>query len=119
MTHNRRLSRLWKGRFWRTLACQVFVRASLWSVLSRDARHPVATHLRRQLDRGRRLPVLQTSLAYGFILLVVVAYLYVSIDHAIVWLLPFLLMLFSSFLLRHLDRADRTVDVAAIGVGCA
>ena len=97
VTRNRINSGLRMRRFRLLLARRVFVRASLWSVLSRDARHPVATHLRRQLDRGRRLPVLQTSLAYGFILLIVVAYLYNAIDHAIVWLLPFLLMLFSTF----------------------
>lgn len=72
------------------------IRASLWRDLSRDASHPVATHLRRQISGARHWPVLWLSLAFGFVLLVFLAYFYVVLDHMIVWLLPVWLMLFSA-----------------------
>ncbi len=72
------------------------IRASLWRNLSRDASHPVASHLRRQMSRARYLPVLRLSLAFGFVLLILLAYSYAVIDHLIVWLLPVWLMLFSA-----------------------
>ena len=96
-TANRRHFNIGIGDVWRTFAWLALTRFSLWSALSRDARHPVATHLRRQTGRVRQLPLLQLSLAYGFILLIFFAYLYIVIDHVIVWLLPFWLMLFSTF----------------------
>ena len=71
------------------------IRAALWRDLSRDASHPVATHLRRQMNRSRYLPVLRSSVAFGLVLLILVAYSYALIDHVIVWLLPVWLMLFS------------------------
>ena len=72
------------------------IRASLWRDLSRDASHPVATHLRRQLNRARYLPVLRLSLALGIVLLILLTYSYTHIDHLVVWLLPVWLMLFSA-----------------------
>ena len=72
------------------------VRASLWRNLSRDASHPVATHLRRQMKRARYLPVLRLSLAFGSVLVILLTYSYAVIDHVIVWLLPAWLMLFSA-----------------------
>ena len=71
------------------------IRASLWRDLSRDASHPVAAHLRRQMMGARYLPVLRLSVAFGLVLLILVAYSYALIDHVIVWLLPVWLMLFS------------------------
>lgn len=75
---------------------QLHVRTSLWQTLRRDARHPVARHLQRQLRQGRRLPVLPFSLACAFPLLVLVAYTYHAISDAIGWALPLFLMLFST-----------------------
>ena len=72
------------------------VRAFLWRDLRRDASHPVASHLRRQLSRARHLPPLRLSLVVGFLLLVFLAYVYVALAHMIVWLLPVWLMLFSA-----------------------
>ena len=72
------------------------IRASLWRDLSRDASHPVATHLRRQMNRARYLPVLRLSLVFGLVLMILLAYGYAVIDHIIVWLLPVWLMMFSA-----------------------
>jgi len=89
---NRRFDDLWRAVLWLALT-----RLSLWGSLSRDARHPVATHLRRQVGRARQLPLLKLSLAYGMLLLIFGAYVYVHVEHVIMWLLPFWLMLFSTF----------------------
>ncbi len=89
---NRRIDNLWRVVLWLALT-----RLSLWGALSRDARHPVATHLRRQVGRARQLPLLKLSLAYGMLLLVFVGYVYVHVEHVIMWLLPLWLMLFSTF----------------------
>ncbi len=48
------------------------------------------------MSRARYLPLLRLSLAFGFLLLVFLAYFYLVIDHLIVWLLPVWLMLFSA-----------------------
>ena len=72
------------------------VRAWLWRTLRRDARHPVARRLRRQLKQGRRLPVLPFSLACALPLLVLAGYTYSAVDEAIGWALPLLLMLYSA-----------------------
>ena len=74
----------------------MWIRASLWRDLSRDASHPVANQLRRQMSRATYLPVLRLSLAFGSVLLVFLAYFYIIIGHLIVWLLPVWLMLFSA-----------------------
>lgn len=47
------------------------------------------------MNRSRYLPVLRSSVAFGLVLLILVAYSYALIDHVIVWLLPVWLMLFS------------------------
>ena len=75
----------------------VFVRAPLWQLLRRDARHPVARHLSRQLKQGRRLKVLPVSTAFALLLLFVIAFTFNAIDHVIIWTLPLWLMLFSAF----------------------
>ena len=74
---------------------QLFIRSSLWQTLRRDARHPVARHLSRQLKRGRRLQLLPFSLACAFPLLLLVAYTYHAVDESIGWILPLFLMLYS------------------------
>jgi len=48
------------------------------------------------MSHARYLPVLRLSLAFGFLLLVFLAYFYVLIDHLIILLLPVWLMLFSA-----------------------
>ncbi len=75
----------------------VFIRASLWQTLSRDARHPVARRLRRQLKQGRRLKVLPVSMAFALLLLFIIAFTFNAIDDVIIWTLPLWLMLFSAF----------------------
>lgn len=84
------------GSCLRLLLWHFRVRASLWRELSRDASHPVATHLRRQLSGARHVSALRLSLAIGFALLVFLAYFYVLLDHLILWLFPIWLMLFSA-----------------------
>lgn len=56
----------------------------------------MAAHLRRQMNRGRYLPVLWLSVAFGLVLLILLAYSYAVINHLTVWLLPVWLMLFSA-----------------------
>ena len=75
---------------------QLFVRSSLWQTLRRDARHPVARHLSRQLKQRRRLAILPFSLVCALPLLVLAAYTYHALSEAIGWALPLLLMLFST-----------------------
>lgn len=84
------------GSYLRVFHRHMLIRASLWRELSRDASHPVATHLRRQMNGARPWPVLRLSLVSGFVLLVSLAYFYAVFDHMIVWLLPVWLMLFSA-----------------------
>ncbi len=72
------------------------LRLALWQSLRRDARHPVARHLARQLKRGWRLPILPFSLACALPLLVLAAYAYNAIAEAMGWALPLFLMLFST-----------------------
>lgn len=84
------------GSYLRIFHRHLRIRASLWGDLRRDASHPVATHLRRQMNRTRLWPVLRLSLVFGFVLLVFLAYVYAVLDHMIVWLLPVWLMLFSA-----------------------
>ena len=81
----------------RDLIEAVFVRASLWSTLRRDARHPVARHLARHLNRDRRLSLLPLSLIFALALMLAFAYAYTVIADAVVWTLPLWLMLFSTF----------------------
>lgn len=81
----------------RDLIEAVFVRASLWSTLRRDARHPVARHLARHLKRDRRLSLLPLSLVFALALMLAFAYAYTVIADAVVWTLPLWLMLFSTF----------------------
>ena len=78
------------------LSDQLFVRSSLWQTLRRDARHPVARHLQRQLKAGWRLPILPFSLVCAVPLLVLVTYTYHAVKEAIGWALPLYLMLFST-----------------------
>ena len=84
------------GSRWRRLLWHLRVRALLWRELRRDASHPVATRLRRQLSRERKLPVLRLSLALGAAQLIALAYVYTAISQVILWLLPLWLMLFSA-----------------------
>ncbi|MCY3914495.1 MAG: hypothetical protein OXG49_00650 [Chloroflexi bacterium] len=96
------MTRIWNlrlsifGSYLRIFRWRLRIRASLWRDLSRDASHPVATHLRRQMNRGRYLPVLRLSLALGIVLLILLTYSYAHIEHLVVWLLPVWLMLFSA-----------------------
>ena len=64
--------------------------------MRRDARHPVARHLKRQLQPGRRLPVLPFSLACALPILVLAGYAFNAVDEALGWALPLLLMLYSA-----------------------
>ena len=75
---------------------QLFVRAALWQTLRREARHPVARHLSRQLHQGRRLPILPFSLVSVIPLMILAAYTYHALGEAIGWALPLFLMLFST-----------------------
>ena len=75
---------------------RLFVRTALWRTLRRDARHPVARHLSRQLKHGRRLPLLPISLLCVIPLLALVAYSHHALSEAVGWALPLILMLFSS-----------------------
>lgn len=72
------------------------VRPSLWRELSRDASHPVASHLRRQTSGARYLPALRISLAVGFALVIFLAYFYAVLSHLFIWFIPVWLMLFSA-----------------------
>ena len=80
----------------RAFAWHLRIRALLWRELSRDASHPVAARLRRQLRGARQLPLVRFSLAFGALQLFALAYVYTAIGHRIVWLLPVWLMLFSA-----------------------
>lgn len=80
----------------RSLGERVFVRAALWRNLRRDARHPVAGHMRRQLKPGRRIQLLPLCLAFSLILFFAIANVYLLIDSAVVWTLPLWLMAFST-----------------------
>ena len=82
--------------FWRAVHWHLRIRSWLWRELSRDASHPLATHLRRQLSRGSQLPTLRLSLAVGAVLLIALAYAYALAEHLILWLLPVWLMLYSA-----------------------
>ncbi len=73
----------------------VFARAGLWRNLRRDARHPVARHMRRHLKPQRRLRVVPLSLACLILLFFASANLHLAIDDAILWTLPLWLMAFS------------------------
>lgn len=84
-------------RPWRTGCQLLFVRYALWEYLQRDARHPLARHLVRQLRQGRLLPVLPSSLAFFCLLLLAVAYTYLLVGDGIIWTLPLWLMLFSTW----------------------
>ena len=75
---------------------QFLVRAWLWRTMRRDARHPLARQLRRQLKQGRRLPILPFSLACALPLAVFAVYTFNVVDEAIGWALPPLLMLYSA-----------------------
>ena len=48
------------------------------------------------MNRSRYLPVIRLSVAFGLVLLIILAYSYTHIDHLVVWLLPVWLMLFSA-----------------------
>ncbi|MCY3834142.1 MAG: hypothetical protein OXG85_14100 [Chloroflexi bacterium] len=85
------------GSVWRMLVGPLLTRHLLWRVLSRDARHPVAAQIRRQLSRAGHLPVLKLSLAFGSILVLAAFYIHSKIGHASIWLLPVWLMIFSTF----------------------
>ena len=74
---------------------KLFARASLWQVLRRDARHPIASHFSRQLKPGRRVRLLPLSIAYALLLFFVFINAYSLIGDAIIWTLPLWLMLFS------------------------
>lgn len=74
---------------------KVFIGASLWRSLRRDARHPIAAHFRRQLKPGRSVKLLPLSLAYALLLLFAFAQTFNMVDAAIMWTLPLWLMLFS------------------------
>lgn len=97
VTRNKRIAGSPLASYWRRLCWYSSARASLWRALSRDASHPVASHLRKQMSRVRYLPILRLSFAFGFALLALMAYVYVRIDHAFIWTLPVWLMLFSTF----------------------
>ena len=81
---------------WRWFTWHIGARSALWRTLSRDASHPVASRLRRQLSRARYLPVLRVSAVSGAVLLILMAYAYAYIDHDFIWTLPIWLMLFSA-----------------------
>ncbi len=81
---------------WRWFSQHIRARSALWRDLSRDASHPVASRLRRQLSRARYLPVLRVTAVFGAVLLILMAYAYAYIDHDFVWTLPIWLMLFSA-----------------------
>ena len=85
------------GILWRIIARRLLARHSLWRDLSRDARHPVAAQIRRQLNRRGQLPVVKLSLAFGSILVVAALYFYNRFSHVNIWLLPVWLMIFSTF----------------------
>lgn len=69
---------------------------ALWRALTRDARHPIAAHFKRQLDQGRRIKVLPVSIGCGLLLLFAFANMYGSMRQAILWTIPLWLMLFSA-----------------------
>lgn len=75
---------------------QLLVRRALWQTLRRDARHPVARHVSRQLKQARRLSILPFSLACAAPLLLLATYTYHAVNEAIGWALPLFLMLFST-----------------------
>ncbi len=81
---------------WRWFSQHIRARSALWRILSRDASHPVASRLRRQLSRAPSLPILRVSAVFGAVLLILMAYAYAHIDHDFIWTLPIWLMLFSS-----------------------
>ena len=73
----------------------VLAHASLWQVLRRDARHPIASHFSRQLKAGRRVKLLPLCVAYALLLFFIFINAYNFVGHAIIWSLPLWLMLFS------------------------
>ena len=81
---------------WRWLAWHIRARSTLWRDLSRDASHPVASRLRRQMGGRRHLPILRVCVVVGAVLLILMAYAYAHIDHDFIWTLPIWLMLFSA-----------------------
>jgi hypothetical protein len=84
------------SKSWRSLAWHIGARKALWRILSRDASHPVASRLRRQMSRTRHPPILQICALFGAALLMLMAYAYAYIDHDFIWTLPIWLMLFSA-----------------------
>ena len=84
------------GQAWSSAVARLSTRAALWSVLTRAPRHPVASLLDRQLQRERRLQVLPLSMAISLVLLFLIARIYLSINEALIWSLPLLLMFFSA-----------------------
>ena len=83
---------------------QLSTRAALWQALSRDAGHPIARHLRRQLGSGSssradsaswQPTILPFCLICGLLALAAFARAYSSLGPASIWTLPLWLMLFS------------------------
>ena len=81
---------------WRWFTWHIRARNSLWRILSRDASHPVASRLRRQMSRARYPPILRICAIFGAVLLILAAYAYANIHHDFIWTLPIWLMLFSA-----------------------
>ena len=81
---------------WRLFIWHIRARNALWRILSRDASHPVASRLRRQMSRARYLPILRVCAVFGAVQLILMAYAYAHIDHDFIWTLPIWLMLFSA-----------------------
>ncbi|MCY3977285.1 MAG: hypothetical protein OXG23_04215 [Chloroflexi bacterium] len=81
---------------WRLFTWHIRARRALWRDLSRDASHPVASRLRRQMSGRRHLPILRVCVVVGAVLLILMAYAYAHIDHDFIWTLPIWLMLFSA-----------------------
>ena len=79
----------------RNIADRIFVHASLWGALRRDARHPIARHFNRQLKVGRRVKLLPLCIGYALLLFFVFINTYNQVGHAIIWTLPLWLILFS------------------------
>lgn len=81
---------------WHLFDWHIRARSKLWRDLSRDASHPVASRLRRQMSRARHLPILRVCAVFGAVLLILMAYAYAHIDNDFIWTLPIWLMLFSA-----------------------
>ena len=96
MTIHQKYPSLTRIQNWRHTVGDMLVRAPLWRTLRRDARHPIAPHFQRLLQRGRRPPILALSVASGLMLMSALAFLHSRMSAAVVWTLPLYLLLFST-----------------------